>query len=184
MLTLNLNDLCHKRVPAISDNIAYAMREACELSLQCNNHQPGVVMNVQGEFDEIVPVNWNINNNEKHNIMWDPDDASEWGATCVALLLISEFTGFVACDRAFKGKGFDYWLSTEPKKSSDELFGPKNHTARLEVSGIRKGTPRDINARVKKKLNQVSPSDYLGLPAYVFVVEFGRPISKTAVKKP
>ncbi|MCU0541386.1 MAG: hypothetical protein MUE44_04270 [Oscillatoriaceae cyanobacterium Prado104] len=49
--------------------------------------------------------------------------------------------------------------------------------ARLEVSGIRKGNRSQINARVKLKTEQTRTSDAQGLPAYIIVVEFSRPIS-------
>jgi hypothetical protein len=49
--------------------------------------------------------------------------------------------------------------------------------ARLEVSGIRKGSRSQINARVKQKTYQTLASDAQGLPAYIIVVEFSRPIS-------
>jgi hypothetical protein len=54
--------------------------------------------------------------------------------------------------------------------------------ARLEVSGIRKGNRAQINARVKQKTEQTRASDVQGLPAYIIVVEFSRPISVISAK--
>jgi len=54
--------------------------------------------------------------------------------------------------------------------------------ARLEVSGIRKGGSSRLGARVTQKLNQVTPSDGLLLPAYIVVVEFGTPKSQVVKK--
>ncbi len=49
--------------------------------------------------------------------------------------------------------------------------------ARLEVSGIGKGNQSQINTRVKLKTEQTHTSDAQGLPAYIIVVDLGRPIS-------
>jgi len=46
--------------------------------------------------------------------------------------------------------------------------------ARLEVSGIGKGSESDIKSRVNQKLKQITPSDDT-LPGYVAVVEFSSP---------
>jgi len=54
--------------------------------------------------------------------------------------------------------------------------------ARLEVSGIRKGDRRQINARVKQKTEQTRASDAQGLAAYIIVVEFSRPFSVISAK--
>jgi hypothetical protein len=53
--------------------------------------------------------------------------------------------------------------------------------ARLEVSGIRKGSESIIQSRVKMKLEQISPSDTLS-PGYVCVVEFGTPRTRIIEK--
>jgi hypothetical protein len=55
--------------------------------------------------------------------------------------------------------------------------------ARLEVSGIRNGNRGKINARVKQKTEQTRASDAQGLPAYIIVVEFSRPVSVTSAKQ-
>jgi hypothetical protein len=47
---------------------------------------------------------------------------------------------------------------------------------RLEVSGIRKGDDSRIKARIKQKLEQVSPTDGT-LPAYIVVAEFSNPLA-------
>jgi hypothetical protein len=60
---------------------------------------------------------------------------------------------------------------------------PFQRMARLEVSGIRKGSRSQINARVKQKTEQTRASDAEGLPAYIIVVEFSRPISTVSAKQ-
>jgi hypothetical protein len=88
----------------------------------------------------------------------------------VAILLIRALTGYTVVERSRKGTGFDWWLGTD-----DNLFQGK---ARLEVSGILRGTRRRINSRIKARLAQTSQSDNLAVTAYVVVVEFGTPRAK------
>ncbi|MBW4623103.1 MAG: hypothetical protein KME17_27560 [Cyanosarcina radialis HA8281-LM2] len=59
---------------------------------------------------------------------------------------------------------------------------PFQRMARLEVSGIRQGNRSQINARVKQKTKQTRASDAQGLPAYIIVVEFSRPMSIVRAK--
>jgi thiamine pyrophosphate-dependent enzyme len=57
-----------------------------------------------------------------------------------------------------KGTGFDWWLGNE-----DNLFQGK---ARLEISGILRGSRKRINARIKARIEQIRQSDDLAFPAY------------------
>lgn len=98
---------------------------------------------------------------------YDPDEATEFGACGIAILVLRAQTGFTV-QRAFKGTGFDYWVG---KVDGERPF---QNMARLEVSGIRRGGPRLVRARLRQKLAQVRSSD-ASLPAYAVVVEFGRP---------
>jgi hypothetical protein len=49
-------------------------------------------------------------------------------------------------------------------------------TARLEISGIRAGTERQLKARVRQKARQTERSNGV-LPAWIAVVQFSQPIS-------
>src|ERR1700680_191776 len=79
-------------------------------------------------------------------------------------------TIYTVVERSRKGTGFAWWLGTE-----DNLFQGK---ARLEVSGILRGTTRRINSRIKARIGQTRQSDNLALTAYVVVVGFGTPLAK------
>ncbi len=88
-------------------------------------------------------------------------------------------TALTVIERSRKGTGFDYWLGTQGSTATL----PFDRMARLEVSGIRsKGNRSQINARVKQKTEQTRASDAQGLPAYIIVVEFSRPISVISAK--
>lgn len=89
-----------------------------------------------------------------------------------------KLTDLTIIERSRKGTGFDYWLGNQDSTA----ILPFQHMARLEVSGIRKGNQSQINARVKQKTEQTGASDAEGLPAYIIVVEFSRPISIVSAK--
>jgi hypothetical protein len=97
--------------------------------------------------------------------------ATEYGAYAIAALLMPYLTDLTVIERSVKGKGlgFDFWLGDISDR--DRLFQRK---ARLEVSGIRRGSESQIEYRVNIKLKQITPSDLVA-PGYVCVVEFGTP---------
>src|SRR5439155_12836559 len=97
----------------------------------------------------------------------DPDETAEQGAHAVALLLLRAGAGLTVLERSRKGTGFDWWLAPE-----DNLF---QATARLEVSGIMRGSARRLNGRLKVRITQTERSDPSGRTAFVAVVEFGAP---------
>jgi len=71
--------------------------------------------------------------------------------------------------------------------NNPDEHGIFQRSARLEASGIFRGSEAIIKARVNQKLAQTKPSDHVGLPAYVAVVEFSSPearfIAKTRMAK-
>ena len=114
------------------------------------------------------------------SLIWDPldtniaasyilEEAIEDGAYGIAILAIRELTPFKVIKQSFRGSGFDYWLG----KHDDSP--PFQEKARLEVSGILKGTKGQINQRLKEKLNQTQKSDNFNLPVFVIIVELSKP---------
>ena len=101
----------------------------------------------------------------------DLEFTTEQGAYGIAAVLMPTLTGLRFLERTRKGTGFDYWLGSE----DDLLFQKK---ARLEVSGLRKGDEPEIRSRVKRKKEQTKRSDGVALPAYILIVEFGKPQSR------
>ncbi len=88
----------------------------------------------------------------------------------LSIITIWHYTSYKVIKQSFKGSGFDYWLGE--KDFSDDPFREK---ARLEVSGILKGTDAQIKQRLKEKLLQTQKSDNFNLPVIVTIVEFGQP---------
>ncbi|MCX6366941.1 MAG: hypothetical protein NTX57_09550 [Armatimonadetes bacterium] len=93
----------------------------------------------------------------------DLQEATEEGASGVAILLARELTGYPAVLRSRKRTGFDYWLG----ETSDPPF-----RARLEVSGIVWGDESSLEARVREKELQTLRFDRAGLPSWIIVVLF------------
>lgn len=106
----------------------------------------------------------------------DIDEATEYGATAIAILYALQLTGQNSVQRAAKGKGFDYWVGD--KDSVDEA--PFQNTTRLEISGIDKGTLSQVKERYRIKQRQISKSDNTLTPKIVFIMEFSKP--QTAVE--
>jgi hypothetical protein len=130
-----------------------------------------VPLAVDGSFTATLSLSWSEKVTEAKRRFWnDLEEAAQQGAYAVAILLIRALTGYTVIERSRKGTGFDWWLGTD-----DNLFQGK---ARLEVSGILRGTTRRINSRIKARMAQTSQSDNLALTAYVVVVEFGTPRAK------
>lgn len=169
---LDLNELGSGDIRGISPPLGRALAEAGGVCLESQGHAVGVVLSVRGYSDNEYPLNWPRITEQSHRSWNDPDLATEFGAVGVAALLIMKETGYTVIESSRKGTGFDYWLGNE----TDDL--PMNGKARLEVSGIRQGDDQAVKQRVRRKLQQTSVSDELLLPAFVIVVEFGRPLAE------
>jgi hypothetical protein len=174
--TILLSDL-NQGVRNLTPVRGAAFCEAGAVCLASQGHQSGVGLQIAGiaeeEFTLLYPAV-----TEKMRQSWsDEREATDNGACGVAILLMRELTGLTVIERAVIGDGFDYWLgpNTEDDLRLEDL-------ARLEVSGIRQGSEAEVKARVRQKLAQTAPSDHLGLPAYVVVVEFSRPLSRVVNK--
>lgn len=175
--TLNLEDLA-LGLPGVTPRIGAYYAEAAGVCLQEEEHRPGVSLVIGGALAHQVEVYWELQEQtEQLERAWrDREVATEAGAYGVAALLIDQLTDYTVVERSRKGPGFDYWLG--PKQLATELF---QGTARLEVSGIRRGSAVDIAARVRQKTRQIEPSDGI-LPGVVVVVEFGSPQTRVRTK--
>lgn len=155
-------------LPALTVHAGGSLAEAAAVCLEHNGHDQGVHLKLSGKRKREFRLQWeaaSVQTMRTHN---DPQDATEDGACAVAIVVVMEVTGLTVIERAFKGGGFDYWLG----ESAESLFQNKS---RLEVSGILKGDDSEVRSRVRKKSVQTEKSDSLKIPAFVCVVEFGRP---------
>ena len=167
---LVLDGLAHG-FPHIPSEGGAMLAQAAVVCLDHEGHTSGVQLMVDGFSTDTFSLSWSEEVTEAKRRFWnDLEDATQQGAYAVAILLIRALTGYTVIERSRKGTGFDWWLGTD-----DNLFQGK---ARLEVSGILRGTTRRINSRIKARTGQTRQSDYLDLTAYVVVVEFGTPRAK------
>jgi len=165
---LDLNDLT-VGMPGIEPARGASFAHAVVTCLEERRHRSGVVMIVDGDFNQSFSLRWDPIDDQIRRSWADFEDATEKGAYGIAALLVVHLTEWTVVERARKGRGFDYWLGR--KDCETVLF---QNTARLEVSGIREGDEHELNRRVRMKVIQVKP-DPQRLPSFVVVVEFGRP---------
>jgi hypothetical protein len=169
-------------VPGLAEGKASMMREACVWCLLECGHSSGVPL-ASSLYDEsrCYRLCWNEGTIENVKLFksYNIDDAVEFGAEAVTLLLIREQTPFTTIERAVKGTGIDYWLGFESDNPT-ALFSDTN--ARLEVSGIlRESSSNTVKARIGKKLKQTKPTDDR-FPVYISIIEFGKPKAEMVIK--
>jgi hypothetical protein len=174
---LNLQNLA-QGLPAITPAFGAALAEAGAICLTDEAHQPKVEIKVEGEFSTTFQLDWQPVTEQAQRCWNDAEYTTEQAAYGIAFLLILQLTNLTIIERSRKGTGFDYWLGFQDLNTTL----PFQKMARLEVSGIRKGSRSQINARVKQKIEQTQASDAQGLPAYIIVIEFSRPISIISAK--
>ncbi|MEO0468447.1 MAG: hypothetical protein AAF206_02410 [Bacteroidota bacterium] len=164
-------------LPAISPIFAAFLWEACLACLDHNDHLPKADLTILGDQEiEYQLISYEAIDDQLRNTWSDPTEATEYGATCLAVLLVLEVTDYTVVRRSVKGTGFDYWLG---HASGDFPF---QDTARLEISGILSGDMKALLRRVKAKKKQTERSDHLGLPALIIVSEFRNLIMYIAAK--
>ncbi|MCY2995641.1 MAG: hypothetical protein NTY19_48510 [Planctomycetota bacterium] len=155
--------------PSLSEAFCRMAAEACIVCLEEQGHSSGTTMEIRGLAEAAAKLSWQMLSAEVHDTYADPEAATEHGAIAIAMLTVRAFTAYRIVRRSMKGTGFDYWLSRDGAR-------PYREDARLEISGIRAGDARQLNARIRQKARQTDRSDGR-LPAFIAVVEFGHPVS-------
>lgn len=162
--TINVYDL--RDVSHLSAIKCADFSEAAAVCLDFLGHDPGDHLKVEGDLEGEFELIWSDVTQQMRDSRNDMDYTVESGAYCLAMIVIEKLTDLKVTKQSKKRTGFDYWLS----KKQD--IGMQSH-ARLEVSGILKGSKGQVNQRLKEKIEQTKKSDNLNLPAYIVVVEFG-----------
>ncbi len=170
--TLNLDSL--KNVGGLSKEYADFLHQAASVCFDHNHHETGKEMFVEGKYDTSFFLIWRSLDPQYFPSWKDMQEATEYGAYGIAILLAISLTDYQCIERSAKGTGFDYWLGFEA-----DLF---QRSARLEVSGILAGNQVDINSRVLKKRRQLIGADNGRLPAYIIIVEFSTPKSNISLQ--
>ena len=169
---LDLNEL-EQGMPAITPAWGVAMAEAAGVCLESQNHARGVELQVIGHISKRYILDWPAITLQAYRAWNNLQEATEYGATAIAVLLSKNELGYSAVERSRQGTGIDYWMA-----QSDDV--PFQRQARLEISGILNAgddVARAVKARVNQKLRQTARSGS-SLPTYVIVVEFGSPIAE------
>lgn len=178
--TLDLNDLCQPQPerPGWSLTFGATCAEAAAVCLDDQGHNPPVTINIDGNPSGTIALRWATVDDTMRRFNADPEVATEYGAYGIAALIMPHLTHLTIIERSVKGKGlgFDFWLG-----SVDDATPLFQRKARLEVSGIRRGSAALMQSRVNMKLKQISPSDTVA-PGYVMVVEFGTPKARIVEK--
>lgn len=166
--SLDLNDL-KSGAYGITAALGESYAQAASVCLEDQGHLSPAVMKVHADTEvSHASIRWDAVDDQMRRSWNDKENATENGAYGIAILIVLKIKHLHVVERSQKGTGFDYWLG-----SPDE-DGPFQRKARLEVSGIRKGSPAMISGRVNQKLEQTKKSDGK-YPAVVVVVEFGTP---------
>jgi hypothetical protein len=178
-LTLNLEDLTRNLPdrPGWSVIFGATCAEAAAICLDDQGHQSPINLRIAGLNHGAITIGWPPLEATAKRFNADVEVATEYGAYGIAALVMPYLTGLTVIERSIKGSGlgFDFWLGAV---DDHQLFQRK---ARLEVSGIRRGTESQLQSRVRIKLKQITPSDSVA-PGYACVVEFGTPEARIVEK--
>ena len=170
---LDLNALTTEPgLPALTVGAGTYLCESASVCLAQNGLSIGVLLKVSGIRNTSFALKWPSITQQLLDTYNDLQDATEDGAYGIAILLLRELEGLTVIQRSRKGTGFDYWLGDGTRFGSDPSL-VFERLARLEVSGILKGTTADKKARLTQKRKQVQRS--AGIPAYIVIVEFNTP---------
>lgn len=180
MQTYKLDVFQEIPISGLTSKFINNIAEAAIVCLDNQKHKPECALKIYGDLTGIIIFSWSFNamTNEIKDTWNDLQEATEDGATYIAIVIISYLTPLKVIKRSVKGTGFDYWLG----EKEDQNY-PFQEKARLEISGIlQENATNSVEKRVKIKLNQVKQSDSLKLPAYIVVVGFGKPQLEVAIK--
>ncbi len=146
-----------------------SLTEAASICLEERSHSSPTAMKVHVDTIYQASISWGATDDQMRRCWKENDEATEFGACCIAALILPKTRNLHIIERSKKGTGFVYWLGSQD--DPDELF---QNRARLEVSGIRRGSSAIVSRRVSEKLKQIA-NPGAKLPAIVVVVEFGTP---------
>ena len=163
-------------LPGVTRAGAESCYEAIVICLEHHSHMSGARADVRDLDKSIATFDllWARQIEDTTRRAWgEPRNAVELAAVGLAHVLMPMFTQYTLIQRSNVGEGIDYWLGFK----DDVIQFKFQRKGRLEISGIL-DAPRlgQVTRRVREKMEQTARSDYTGLPAFVIVTEFGRPL--------
>lgn len=177
MKRLYLEDLTNGNIKGLSKNVSAFLFEAAIVALYLNSHEPGVVLHIEGSFQESFQVYWKITPTQSILKNWnDKKETVEYASTAIAFLLLDKLTDYYFFGRAAQDETADYLLT---KKENPGNFEDGNPFAYLEVSGIWKETPGNtLNMRFNFKKRQLERQNPHNFPNVIVIAEFSIPKAK------
>ena len=192
---MNLSELDTDDIPGITRQKGNELAQAGAVCLESIPHLQGVNFSVRGNVRKTYDLYWPPTTNQARRTWNDPNEAVEDGAAAIAALLAIREIGYSAILRSRKSTGIDYWLGDKDISNISEAERAATIAlrealqdddlvvrGRMEVSGILLGNDSRVRGRMRLKLKQTNRSDDWELPAYVIVVEFGRPLAEVRLK--
>ena len=180
--TLDLNALHNQDRPGLTKTIGSFFSECAAVCLDYNGHVFPVILRLTGSYITQWHLVGPAVTNQMRRAYGDLQEATEYGASGIALLIVESCEGLTVLSRSPKdGGGFDYYLTPveqAPDTTEDNFLGVA--TARLEVSGILGGTPEDTQYRINARIRRLEQSagensEARILPVWIVVVEFSAP---------
>lgn len=176
MKELHLDDL-KLGYPGLTKTVGAFLAEAAAYCLDAQGHKSGVNLKIFGNFEEDYTLHWTDEIDDQVKRTWaDKTEATEYGATAIATLLMIDLKGYVIANRTNKGGRVDYYLV--------EKDAPLSVVARalLEVSGIfDENRSNTINMRVGIKKANIDKLKNRTTPAYIIIVSFQIPKAKVVI---
>lgn len=169
---IDLDDLGRIVARGMTPAVGNRAAEAAALCLESEGHFQGVTLEVAGDAPGAFELTWRGLHPNATNAWNDPDEATEAGASGVAVMVAKHQLGYDLYRRSRIGSGVDYELIESGSASGEP-------TAVLEVSGIRHGSRGRVRSRVAEKRNQASRARETSKDTRIFaiVVEFGKPLA-------
>ncbi|MEM1325710.1 MAG: hypothetical protein AAGI23_07145 [Bacteroidota bacterium] len=164
-----------KQVSGITEVVGNFFAEAAQVCLELNGHQSGVEINLQGLYQEKIALEWDRKLDKETFIRWkDEKEATEYGATAIALLLVLHFGGYKFAERSPQFSIGDFYL-----KDTLLTNNRTNNEAFLEISGIFKTIKGNtVDIRINQKRKQLSKKPIEDETVLIAVVEFSVPKAK------
>jgi hypothetical protein len=162
----------------ISSAYGRFLAQAASYCFHLNNHSNPLCLKLSGDKRGSGDFRWEAIDQRDSKTWADSEEATEYGAYGVAIVIAVQMTGIPYVERAAKLGSIDYWLGT-----GSEDYGVFQRTARLEISGILEGEESDINSRLQLKLRQTERSDETLLAAHAAIIEFSSPEARLVERR-
>ena len=99
-----------KKAYVPSESLGNFFAESAAICLDQFHEGNKVTIEIQGEYKQNIELEWESINQQIKDNWGNIEEASEYGATGIALLLVEHLTDYQEIQRSPKQTGFDYWF--------------------------------------------------------------------------